>query len=169
MQILFSIPGSKIYYDDKILTFQVSGFGVTEIANIMTLVQFGALAITLFLGYRAKKNGVDRNTLFAWVFLTATLDLLVFNKVGSPQYELWLVGAAVFGILAKTLEWRLVTWLTLITSGLSWLIFPIFYGDLLDGKPLGVSLLILRNLGVIAVLVYGNMQLVRLGKKEISA
>ena len=169
VQILFSIPGSKIYYDDKILTFQVSGFGVTEIANIMTLVQFGALAITLFLGYRAKKNGVDRNTLFAWVFLTATLDLLVFNKVGSPQYELWLVGAAVFGILAKTLEWRLVTWLTLITSGLSWLIFPIFYGDLLDGKPLGVSLLILRNLGVIAVLVYGNMQLVRLGKKEISA
>lgn len=165
VQILFGLGGAKIYYDNQILTFQVSGFGVTEVASIMTLVQFGALAITLWLGYRAKKAGVDRNTLFAWIFLTATLDLLVFNKVGSPQYELWVVGAAVVGILANTANWRLVTWLTVATSALSWLVFPIFYGDLLDGKPLGVTLLLLRNLGVIAILVYANIQLARLAKK----
>jgi hypothetical protein len=46
------------------------------------------------------------------------------------------------------------------------LIFPIFYGDLLDGKPFGVGLLILRNLGVIAVLVYSNQQLIKLGKAK---
>ena len=165
VQILFQIPGSKIYYDNQILTFQVSGFGVTEISNIMTLVQFGALAITIFLGFRAKKNNTDKNTLFGWIFLTATLDLLVFNKVGSPQYELWIVGAAIVGVLANLAHWRLVTWITLITSGLSWLIFPIFYGDLLDGKPLGVALLITRNLGVIALLVYANIQLTKLGSK----
>ena len=164
VQILFGIPGPEVYYDDKILTFQVSGFGVTEIASLMTFVQLGALAITLWLGYRANKRGHDRNTLFAWIFLTATLDLLVFNKVGSPQYELWIIGAVVFGILAGTRNWNLVVWLTLITSGLSWLIFPVFYGDLLDSGVIGVSLLILRNLGVILILIYSNMQLVRLGK-----
>jgi len=168
VQILFGIPGSKVYYDDKILTFQISGFGVTELANLMTFIQFGALAITLWLGYRATKQNHDRNTLFAWVFLTATLDLLVFNKVGSPQYELWIVGAVVFGILAGIQNWRLVVWLTLITSALSWLIFPVFYGDLLDSKPLGVTLLILRNLGVIIILVYANLQLARLGKKKLT-
>ncbi len=166
VQILFGISGSKIYYDGQILTFQVSGFGVTEIASIMTLVQFGALAITIWLGFRAKKQGADKNTLFAWMFLTATLDLLVFNKVGSPQYELWLVGAAFVGILFGTRNWKFVTYLTILTSGLSWLIFPIYYGDLLDGKPLGVGLLILRNLGVIAVLVYSNRQLIKLGKAK---
>lgn len=166
MQILLGIPGPKIYYDSKILTFQVSGFGVTEIANLMTLVQFGALAITIWLGVRAKRNNADRNSLFAWMFLTSTLDLLVFNKVGSPQYELWVVGAAVFGILAGTKNWRFVSIVTLITSGLSWLIFPIYYGDLLDGKPLGVGLLILRNLLVIAILVYSNRELIRLGKPK---
>jgi len=169
IQIIFNIPGSKIYYDGKILTFQVSGFGVNQIASIMTLVQFGALAITLWLGYRAKKQGVDRNTLFAWMFLTSTLDLLVFNKVGSPQYELWLVGAAAFGVLAGTKNWKFVSYLTLITSGLSWLIYPLFYGDLLDGKPFGVGLLILRNLGVVAVLVYSNQQLIKLGKAKRAA
>ena len=168
IQILLGIPGSKVYYDDALVTFQLSGFGVTEIASIMTLVQFGALAITIFLGFRAKRAGVDRNTLFTWIFLTATLDLLVFNKVGSPQYELWVVGAAIVGILAKVDKWKFVTRITLITSGLSWLIFPIFYGDLLDGKPLGISLLVLRNLGVIAILVWANMQLTALGNKPKS-
>jgi hypothetical protein len=169
IQILLGLSGSKIYYDNEILTFQISGFGVTEVASIMTLVQFGALAITIFLGFRAVKAGVDRNTAFAWIFLTATLDLLVFNKVGSPQYELWLVGAAIVGILAKTANWRLVNWLTIFTSGLSWLIFPVFYGDLLDGNPLGVSLLTLRNVGVIAILVYANIQLTKLGSKRVKA
>ena len=169
IQILFSIPGPKIIYDSKILSFQVSGFGVSEIANIMTLVQFGALAITLWLGFRAKKQGTDKNTLFAWMFLTSTLDLLVFNKVGSPQYELWVVGAALFGILAGTKHWKFVTVMTLATSALSWLIFPIFYGDLLDGKALGVGLLVLRNLGVIAILVYSNRELIRLGNSKRAA
>jgi len=165
IQILFNIPGSDIYYDNAILTFQVSGFGVTEVASLMTLVQFGALAITIFLGFRAKRAGADINSLFAWMFLTATLDLLVFNKVGSPQYQLWVIGAAIFGVLASTPKWRLVSILTLITSGLSWLIFPIYYGSLLDGTTVGVTLLVLRNLGVVAILVYANIQLTKLGNK----
>jgi hypothetical protein len=143
-------------------------FGVTEVASIMTLVQFSALAITIWLGFRAKKAGVDKNTLFAWIFLTATLDLLVFNKVGSPQYELWVIGAAFVGVLFGTANWKPVVWLTVFSSGLSWLIFPIFYGDLLDGKPFGVSLLIVRNLAVVAILVWSNMQLMKLGKKELA-
>lgn len=165
LQMLFGVVGANVYYDNTILTFQVSGFGVTEVASIMTLVQFGALAITIFLGFRAKARGVDVNTLFAWMFLTATLDLLVFNKVGSPQYQLWVIGAAVFGVLAKTAQWRFVALMTLLTSGLSWLIFPIFYGSLLDGGAIGVTLLILRNLGVLSILVYANIQLTKLGNK----
>ena len=164
--LLVGIPGIKTYYDNEIVTFQVSGFGVTEVASVMTIIQFLALGITIYLGFRAKSNGADRNTLFAWLMLTATLDLLVFNKVGSPQYQLWLVAVAFFGVLAKTPKWRLVTVITLITSALSWLIFPVFYGSLLDGAPLGVGLLVLRNLGVIAVLVYANLQLINLGKKQ---
>jgi len=168
VQILLGVAGAKIYYDNDILTFQVSGFGVTQVASIMTLVQFGALAITIWLGFRAKRAGVDRNTLFAWVFLTASLDLLVFNKVGSPQYELWVIGAAFVGVLFKTTNWRPVFWLTIASSLLSWLIFPIFYGDLLDGKWFGVSLLIARNLAVVAILVWSNMQLTKLGNRKLS-
>jgi len=169
VQILLGIPGAKIYYDNEILTFQVSGLGVTEIASLMTLVQFAALAITIFLGIRAKRKGVDTNTLFAWIFLTATLDLLIFNKVGSPQYEMWVIGAAFAGVLFGTAKWKPVLWLTIFSSGMSWLIFPIYYGYLLDGKPLGVGLLIVRNLAVVAILVWSNIQLTKLGNKKLAA
>jgi hypothetical protein len=169
VQMLFGIGGADVYYDNTILTFQVSGFGVTEIASVMTLIQFGALAITMFLGFRAKRNGVDANTLFAWMFLTASMDLLVFNKVGSPQYHLWVIGAVMFGLIAGTAKWKLVAWITLATSAVSWLLFPIFYGSLLNGAPLGVTLTILKNLGFVAILVIGNIQLTKLGNKTKSA
>ena len=168
VQLLFNVPGADVYYDNAIVTFQVTGSGVTEVANLMTLIQFGALAITIFLGFRAKKRGADVNTLFAWMFLTATMDLLVFNKVGSPQYQLWVVGAVLFGILAKTANWKPMVWVTIITSGITWLIFPIFYGSLLDGQPLGVGLLVLKNIGLIFILVYANIQLTKLGSKTKS-
>ena len=165
VQMLFGFGGADVYYDNAILTFQVSGIGVAEIASIMTLIQFGALAITMYLGWRAKRNGVDTNTLFAWMFLTATMDLLVFNKVGSPQYHLWVIGAVMFGLILGTKKWKPVVWITLITSAISWLLFPIFYGSLLNGAPLGVALTILKNLCFIALLVIGNIQLTRLGSK----
>jgi len=166
VQILLGVPGVRTYYDNEIVTFQVQGFGVNEVASIMTFVQFGALAITILLGFRAKRMGTDLNTLFGWLILTATLDLLIFNKVGSTQYQMWVVSVVFFGVLAKIPNWKMVTYITLATSLLSWLIFPVFYGDLLDGKPLGVGLIVLRNLGLIAILVYANMQLFRLGKKQ---
>jgi hypothetical protein len=161
---MLGIPGVKVYYDQEIVTFQIQGFGVTEIASIMTFVQLGALAITLVLAFLAKRKGVDRNTLFAWTFLTATLDLVVFNKVGSPQYELWVVAAAMVGMLVRVEKWRLVIWVTLVCSALSWLIFPVFYGAILDGNPFGVALLVARNLGVIITLIYANRQLIRLAR-----
>lgn len=164
VQLMLGIPGIKVFYDQEIVTFQIQGFGVTEIASIMTFVQLGALAITLVLAFLAKRKGVDRNTLFAWTFLTATLDLVVFNKVGSPQYELWVVAAAMVGMLVRVEKWRPVIWVTIVCSGLSWLIFPVFYGAILDGNPFGVALLVARNLGVIFTLIYANRQLIRLAR-----
>ncbi|MFM8927104.1 MAG: hypothetical protein ACKOFA_02755 [Rhodoluna sp.] len=166
VQLLLGVPGVRTYYDNEIVTFQVEGFGVTEVANIMTLVQFGALAITIVLGVIAKRRGAEANALFGWLILTATLDLVIFNKVGSTQYQMWVVSVVFFGVLAKLSNWKMVTYITLITSFLSWLIFPVFYGDLLDGKPLGVGLIVFRNLGLIVILVYANMQLIRMARKK---
>lgn len=118
------------------------------------------------LGVIAKRRGAEANALFGWLILTATLDLVIFNKVGSTQYQMWVVSVVFFGVLAKLSNWKMVTYITLITSFLSWLIFPVFYGDLLDGKPLGVGLIVFRNLGLIVILVYANMQLIRMARKK---
>jgi hypothetical protein len=73
-----------------------------------------------------------------------------------------------FGILAKTANWKPMVWATILSSGITWLIFPIFYSSLLEGQPLGVALLVLKNIGLIFILVYANIQLTKLGTKAKS-
>ena len=68
------------------------------------------------------------------------------------------------GMLVRVDNWRPVLWVTLVCSGLSWLIYPVFYGAILDGNPYGVALLVARNLGVIFTLIYANRQLIKLAK-----
>jgi hypothetical protein len=157
-----------IYYADSTLTFQVSAFGVDIVAGLMTIVQLGALAITAWLAIRAVRAGADRDRMFAWIFFTATLDLIVFNKVGSPQYQMWLIAAVVYGLIAGIQNWRTVTVMTLIICLLTQLIYPAYYGEILAGHVGGILLLSLRNLMMVYLLVLANYRLTHLGNTEKS-
>jgi hypothetical protein len=121
-----------------------------------------ALAITVWLGFRAHKAGAKSKHLFAIMSLTATLDLIVFNKVGSPQFEGWLAVPIMAGILFGVSRWRAATVMALAIGLLTNLLYPIFYSDLTMLGPVGVGLLTARNLLLIALLVWSNIRLTRL-------
>ena len=157
-----------IYYADSTLTFQIDGFGVDIVAGLMTIVQLGALAITAWLAIRAVRAGADRDRMFAWILFTATLDLIVFNKVGSPQYQMWLIAAVVYGLISGIHNWRTVSVMTLIVCLLTQLIYPAYYGEILAGHVGGILLLSLRNLLLVYLLVLANYRLTHLGNTEKS-
>ena len=114
----------------------------------------------------AFKRGARAKDVIFWVAFTGTLDLIVFNKVGSPQYMTWLVVPVVFGILAGAERINLVAVSLLFTSGLTWLIYPVFYNEILQSEVFGTSLLTLRNLILLVGLVYANLRLQQLSKKR---
>jgi hypothetical protein len=122
----------------------------------------GALAITIFLGNRAYRAGADSKHLFVATFLTATLDLVVFNKVGSPQFELWLAVPLMAGILFGLPKWRLPLVTGSAIALLTNLLYPIFYMDLMALGWLGIAILTLRNLLLIVLLVWANVRLTKL-------
>ena len=159
------LPGAGIYFDTALVTNQVSGSFTAEVSSLLGVVMFGALAITAWLSFNAYRAGADFKHLFAATLLTGTLDLIVFNKVGSPQFELWLAVPLMAGILFGLPKWRtpLVggSLLALLTN----LIYPIFYMDLMILGDLGVWLLTLRNAALIALLVWANLRLSGLAKK----
>jgi hypothetical protein len=122
----------------------------------------GALAITIFLGLRAYRAGAETKHLFVATFLTATLDLIVFNKVGSPQFELWLAVPLMAGILFGLPNWRLPIIAGSTIALLTNLLYPIFYMDLMALGWLGIAILTMRNVLLIALLVWANLRLTKL-------
>ena len=159
------LPGAGIYFDTALVTNQVSGSFTSEVSSLLGLVMFGALAITALLGFKAHRNGAEFKQLFVVVFLTATLDLIVFNKVGSPQFEGWLAVPLVAGVLFGLAKWKFPLALGATIAVLTNLIYPIYYMDLMVLGDLGVWLLTLRNAALIVFLVWANLRLSKLGAK----
>ena len=158
----FGALGAGIYFDNQLVTNQVSGAFSNEIAWLLGLVMPGALAITIFLGIRAYRAGAEAKHLFVATFLTATLDLIVFNKVGSPQFELWLAVPLMAGILFGLPNWRVPVIIGSAIALLTNLLYPIFYMDLMALGWLGIAILTARNALLIALLVWSNLRLSKL-------
>lgn len=157
------LGNSGIYYDKEIITNQVYGDFVELVSVLMTPIMFGALAITIWLGFKALKANANQHQLFTAVAMTGVLDLIVFNKVGSPQFMCWIVVPLIawvyFGL--STPKWLLAAFgaVALFTN----LVYPVFYIDLMALGYLSVSLLTIRNLALIALLIWANRQLIALG------
>jgi hypothetical protein len=156
---LAKFGSANLFFDDVVLTNQVSGDCVQELASISNYILFGALAITAFLAIRAVRAGRDRTEVFVLAALTGVLDLIVFNKVGSPQFMIWLavvlVALVYFGINKSKLALVFGAAILLLTQ----LVYPIFYVELLGLETLPLGLLTLRNMLLVALLIWANVQL----------
>lgn len=156
---LAKFGSANLFFDEVVLTNQVSGSFVEELASISNLILFGALAITIFLAVLAVRSGRNRNEVFALASLTGVLDLIVFNKVGSPQFMIWVTVALVALVYFKVQGAKAAVVIGAAILTLTQLIYPIFYIGLLGLETFPLVLLTLRNLLLIALLVWANIQL----------
>ncbi len=159
------LSDNGIYYDTVMMTFQVSGNLASEASALMTLAMAVALAITAWLTYRAARSGAKYREIMPVAVLTATLDLIVFNKVGSPQFVTWLAVPIILGLLFRAKSWRLPMFASVAIALLSNLVYPIFYDALLAGNQGALALLTLRNVLYVALLVWANIKLSALAKR----
>jgi hypothetical protein len=132
----------------------------------MTLVMAGAIAITVWLTWRAAKAGTHFRVIMPVAVLTATLDLIVFNKVGSPQFVTWLAVPIILGVMFGAQKWRLPMFAVVAIALLTNLVYPIFYDEILKGNPAAFVVLTLRNLVYVALLVWANIRLSSLAERQ---
>jgi hypothetical protein len=158
---LAKFGSANIFFDDDILTNQVSGPLVQELAAVSNYLLFIALAITALLAIRAVRAGRNRTQVFALAALTGVLDLIVFNKVGSPQFMIWLavplVALVYFGINKSKVALAMGAAILLLTQ----LVYPVFYIELLGLEIMPLGLLTVRNLLLVGLLVWANTQLLK--------
>ncbi len=161
---VFGDQAFGIQYSSSMMTFEVFGANTAIFANLMSVVQVGALAITFALGYLGLRKGARTTDVFFWVLFTGILDLIVFNKVGSPQYLTWLVVPVIYGILAQLERIYWVAVGVLVLSAITWLIYPVLYNGLLQNGFGETLTLTVRNVMLLGGLVYANLRLQKLGK-----
>jgi hypothetical protein len=161
------LSNAGIYYDNLMMTFQVAGEGIPLISSLIGYAMFIALGITVWLSWQASRAGAKFQTILPIASLTAVLDLIVFNKVGSPQFATWLAVPIVLGILYGSSNWKLPMFSVIALGVTTYLIYPVFYDYILDAQTWALAILLLRNLGYIGLLVWSNRELIRLRSNSL--
>ena len=155
------VPGSWIFYDRELITFQVTGPGVDAVIGAMTPVMIlGMLAVAAFGAFKAWR-GASYISLFPPLSAALVLGFIVLNKVGSPQYMAWLVVPVAAGLALDRRRWRRPALVTLVILALTQFLFPFWYDGLLVLTPGPVALLVLRNVLLVSLFAWVVVRLVR--------
>ena len=166
---MLGIPGFGLYYSSELLTFQVDGPGVAAVVAVMTPLLIAAMGAIVALGALGAARGVGFASLYPVLSFALVLAFIVCNKVGSPQYLVWLVAPVVLGLVVRRREWVAPAVAALVLAWLTQLVYPTLYHGVLDPQPLAITVLTLRNLGLAAL--FGGMvvRLVRVVRAPVRA
>lgn len=134
-----------------------------------------ATIAALVLAQVAVRRGADRHETLLTAALVVTVAMFACNRVGSPQYMLWILPVAVAAL--ATVDgvaqrwWRRMTAVLLSTGLLTTIIFPIAYMALVDLQAWAVVLLTIRNVLLIVVLAAAARRMVVLavGRSTLDA
>lgn len=165
---MLGVPGATVYYDRPLNTFEVTGAWTEAVASAMNpLLAVAVLAIVL-LGIRALRSGADAGRLLPLLSLAFALALIGFNKVGSPQYVVWLAAPVVAGLVVSGRDFARPALLVWGIGALTQLVYPYLYIDLLSLNPLMVLVLSARNVLYFVALGWVLREVVRLARPAIT-
>ncbi|GAA2170921.1 hypothetical protein GCM10009846_02970 [Agrococcus versicolor] len=172
---MLHVPGASVSFDMALETREVAGplDGLAQQAStpLMLLATIGALV----LAQVAVRRGADRHETLLTAGLVVTIAMFACNRVGSPQYMLWILPVAIVAIATVHAGaqrwWRRMTAVLLATGLVTTIVFPISYLALIDLHAWAVVLLTLRNLLLVVVLVAAvrRMIVVAIGRSTLDA
>lgn len=144
---------AQVYFDDDILTYQVAGPGVDAVAAFMTPLLVIVVVGILVCGWLAARRGAALHELLTYLGLALVTALIVFNKVGSPQFVMWLIPVAIClaatGWQRHAMHLAMIGCICLLTQA----VYPWEYAAVLDATGFGLLLVTTRNVLEVLLLV----------------
>ncbi|KRE71257.1 hypothetical protein ASG77_12890 [Arthrobacter sp. Soil762] len=173
---VLNIGDSRMYMNTDINSMQVDGPGTAVMSVLMQpLLILAALLVaglTFWALHNGKLNGngkadggVDRTELLLAGALTLATAFVVFNKVGSPQFMVWLAPAVAVGLAHSWREWRVPAAMLIAIAVATFFIYPLFYDALSHNNPLMAGVLTIRNVLLVVLFLWSVRRLYSLGKK----
>ena len=91
-----------------------------------------------------------------------SIDFIVFNKVGSPQFMIWLAPVVVAGLVHDWRRWRTPAALLMGIAVTTFVIYPLFYTPLIHAHPAMAAVLTTRNVLLVVLLCWSVQRVARL-------
>lgn len=163
----FHEQGYAVYYDTVILTFQVMGDGTGTVSDVSSVLLGLAFLGTLAWGIWLHRQGSSPSHVLPAVALTLTVVLIVFNKVGSPQYMGWLAAPIIAGLVLEQKKFIAPAIIALVLGALTQAFYPYLYNGVLNLQPVELSILTLRNIGELVLLAVSAYVLYEAKRRDI--
>lgn len=160
-----------VRFDREIYTFQVYGPGVRDVAALATPVLVAVVAVVAALGVVAVRRSHGQEAT-VWLAVSLIAAMIVTNKVGSPQFMVWLTVPALLLVEAGARRHWIAVGAIGAVGLLTQLQFPWTYDWLVLADPAAVALLTARNLlhvGILAGAVWMLVRAARRGRFAASA
>ncbi|WP_152545448.1 hypothetical protein [Microbacterium sp. CH12i] len=152
---------ASVDYSFELLTFQIGMPGAEVLAGLLTPIMVLAVLALVVIGALKAARGASFPRLLPPLALALVVTLIVTNKVGSPQFQTWLIAPVILWIIFDRTRSGIPSAIVLVLGGLTCAIYPLTYDALLRTDLLPVVLLTARNLLLIALLVAAVRALVR--------
>lgn len=166
---VFNLGGSKIADNVAINSTEVYGPGADVAAFLMQpLLIVAALGGALLMIW-ALRRGAQREELILEGSLLMVTAFIVFNKVGSPQFIIWLLPVVVAGLVHDWERWRIPATLLMGIAFTTFIIYPLFYTPLIHANPIMAAVLTSRNVLLVTLLVWAVRRTVELGRNAVAA
>lgn len=144
---------ARIDFDHELITWQVVHPAADVLAAILTPVLAIMVTLLFVLGIRRSVGGASFGRLFPPLALALVAALIVCNKVGSPQFQTWLIAPMILWIVFDRARAPVSAVLVLVSCGLTHLVYPLTYAGLLQLELVPLLLLTARNTVVLVLLV----------------
>ncbi|MCM3779257.1 hypothetical protein [Microbacterium hydrocarbonoxydans] len=152
---------ARIEYSFEILTFQIAAPGADAVGAVLTPLMVVIAAVILLVGSIKATRGASLSRLLPPLALSLVTTLIVLNKVGSPQFQTWLIAPVLLWLILDRARATAPAVIVLALCALTCLVYPLNYDALLRAELLPVLVLTLRNLLLVILLAVGIRALVR--------
>ncbi|UNK69665.1 hypothetical protein [Microbacterium sp. H1-D42] len=150
-----------IDYSIEILTFQIRAPGADLVSIWLTPLMVAMVAGILVLGVWRAQAGAAWHRLLPPLSMAFVAALIVSNKVGSPQFQTWLIAPVILWIVFDRARAHAAAAMVLMLCALTLAVYPLTYDGLLHAHLLPVVLITARNLLLIVLLVHAIRAVVR--------
>ncbi|MBO9626926.1 MAG: DUF2029 domain-containing protein [Microbacterium sp.] len=151
---------ARIEYSFDILTFQIAADGADAVGAVLTPLMLLVVVVAAIAAAKAMR-GAEFPRLLPPLALSVVVALIVLNKVGSPQFQTWLIAPTILWMVLDRARARVPAVLVLVLCALTCLVYPLNYDALLRAELLPVAVLTLRNVVLVVLLVVGIRALTR--------